>query len=82
MDGRSDDPRLSPRERAALEFADRFWHDHHAIDDELWAQLMAVFEPGEFIELAMSVAQNLAMGKVIAMLGVPNPDFRSHLRAE
>jgi alkylhydroperoxidase family enzyme len=77
MDGRADDPRLTRREQAALEFADRFWHDHHAIDDELWAKLNDVFEPSELIELALSVAQNMAMGKVIAMLGVPNPDFRS-----
>jgi hypothetical protein len=32
------------------------------------------------VELAMSVSQNMAMGKVMAMLRVPNPDFRDHLR--
>jgi hypothetical protein len=41
-----------------------------------------VFEPAEVIELAMSVAQNMAMGKVIAMLGVPNPEFATHVHHE
>jgi hypothetical protein len=40
------------------------------------------FTPSELIELAMSVAQNMAMGKVMAMLRVPNPDFRDHLPAD
>jgi alkylhydroperoxidase family enzyme len=76
MDGQIDDPRLTRRERAALAFADRFWHDHHAIDDELFAEIMGEFTPEEFIELAMSVAQYIGMGKLIAMLGIPNPLFR------
>jgi alkylhydroperoxidase family enzyme len=76
MDGDIDDPRLSPRERAALALADRFWHDHNAIDDELWAEVAEQFSPSEIIELTMSIAQNMAMGKMIAMLGVPNPLFR------
>ena len=81
-DGRVDDPRLTPRERAALKFADRFWHDHNAIDDALWAEITEVFEPPEIIELAMSVAQNIGMGKIMAMLGVPSPDYRAHLHDE
>ena len=78
MDGQIDDERLTPRERAALSFADRFWHDHNDIGDALWAELMDVFTPEEFIELAMSVAQYIGMGKMIAMLGIPNPSFGVH----
>jgi alkylhydroperoxidase family enzyme len=79
MDGDADDPRLTPRERAALKFASQFWDDHHGVDDELWSQLTEVFSPSEVVELGMSVGQAIAMGKLVAMLGVPNPDFRGHL---
>jgi alkylhydroperoxidase family enzyme len=76
MDGQVDDPRLSPRERAALRFASRFYRDHNDIDDQLWAELRDAFTPEEIIELAMSVSQYIGMGKLIAMLGIPNPLFR------
>ena len=78
MNGDLDDPRLSRRERAALAFADQYWHDHNAFDDELWAEITSQFTPEELIELAMSVAQYVGMGKVIAMLGIPNPLFSGH----
>lgn len=32
-----------------------------------------MFTPAEIVELSMSVSANLAMGKVVAMLGIPNP---------
>jgi alkylhydroperoxidase family enzyme len=76
MDGQVDDPRLTPRERAALRFASQFYRDHNDIDDELWAELRDAFTSEEIIELAMSVAQYIGMGKVISMLGIPNPLFR------
>jgi hypothetical protein len=65
-----------------VRLADRFWHDHHAIGDELWAELQQEFSPAEIIELSMSISANMAMGKVIAMLGIPNPDYRQHLPGE
>lgn len=75
MEGRVDDPRLTPRERAVLRYADQMWHDHNGLDDELWTELMRVFSPAEFVELALSVAQN-TVGQLFAMLGIPNPEFR------
>jgi hypothetical protein len=77
MDGRSEDPRLTSREGLAVEFAGQFWLDHHGFDGPLSADLVAAFSPEEFIELAFYTAQCLAMGKLIAMLGLPNPDFAS-----
>jgi alkylhydroperoxidase family enzyme len=79
LDGRADDSGFTPRERAALLFADQFWHDHHAVSDELWAQMRDVFSPSEIVELSLSVAANIAMGKVMAMLRIPNPNYRDHL---
>ena len=77
MDGRSTDSRLTRREGLALEFAGRFWQDHHGVDGPLWSELMDAFNPEEFMELAFYTAQCMAMGKILAMLGVPNPDYRS-----
>ena len=72
MGGRLDDPRLTARERAALRYADRMWHDHHDIPDELWTELMGVFTHEEFVEVGMAVANYIGMGQFIAMLGLPN----------
>jgi hypothetical protein len=77
MDGRSEDPRLTFRESLAVQFAGQFWLDHHGLEGPLWADLVTSFSPDEFIELAFYTAQCLAMGKLIAMLGLPNPDFAS-----
>jgi hypothetical protein len=40
---------------------------------------MDVFSPEEFMELAFYTAQCTAMGKIVAMLGLPNPDFRTDM---
>jgi hypothetical protein len=41
-----------------------------------------VFSPSELVELGMSVGQAIAMGKLVAMLGIPNPDFRDDMPEE
>ena len=74
MEGKYDDPRFTPRERAAVRYADVMWHDHNAMPDDLWAELMKVFTPEEFIELGMAVANYKGMGPVMARLGVPAPE--------
>jgi alkylhydroperoxidase family enzyme len=68
------DPRFTERERAALRYADAMWHDHHALPDDLWAELMRVFSPEEFVELGMAVANYKGMGQLFAMLGIPAPE--------
>jgi alkylhydroperoxidase family enzyme len=55
---------------------ERYYRDHHGVDAELWAELLEVFTEAEVVELTMSIGQNMAMGKLVAMLGIPNPDFR------
>jgi alkylhydroperoxidase family enzyme len=72
MAGQFDDPRLSPRERAAVRYADQMWHDHHGVNDALWSELKDVFTHEEIVELGMSVANYIGMGQFIAMLGLPN----------
>ncbi len=44
---------LTPRERLAAEFAERFALDHLAMDDGLWTRLHAHFEDGELADLVI-----------------------------
>jgi len=46
---------FTPREKAALEFAERVSFDSHNIDDEFWSRLREHFDEGEMIELVATV---------------------------
>ena len=46
---------FSPREKAALELAERETLDSNGIDDEFWATLRQHFDEGEIIELAAAI---------------------------
>jgi alkylhydroperoxidase family enzyme len=61
---------FSEREKAALRFADRLFTDHHAVDDTLWEQLRASFPEDELLELTWVLAEFIALGKVIYVLGI------------
>ena len=61
---------FSEREKAALRYADQLFADHHAVDDALWAQLSASFTQDELLELTWVLAEFIALGKVIYVLGV------------
>lgn len=60
----------SQRESLAAEFATRFVTDHLAIDDDLWSRLHAVFTDDELVDLGLSVASWLALGRVNQVFGV------------
>jgi alkylhydroperoxidase family enzyme len=74
MQGRTDDARFSERERAALRYSDLMWHDHKAMPDDFWDELMRLFTPREFTELGMTVAMCIGMGQFNAMLGLAATD--------
>lgn len=65
---------FSAREKVALRFADRMYTDHHAVDDALWADLRAEFAEPELLELSWVIAEFIALGKVIHVLGIPYGD--------
>ena len=71
--GRFDDPRFTARERAGLEFTERFRIDHTSIDRSFAAQTLEHFTEGEFVELAVCLAQFTGMGSLFSMLGLPSP---------
>jgi hypothetical protein len=51
-----------------LEYADRFARDHESIDDGLMERLCAALEPVEVLELSVTVARHLGMGRITRVL--------------
>ena len=58
------DDRFSPREQAALAYADLFATDHLAVDDDTYRALGKVFTLPEVVELQMFCALMLAGGRL------------------
>jgi alkylhydroperoxidase family enzyme len=63
-------PDYSDAERVAIEYAERFATDHTAIDQELFDRLARHFDPPEIMELSLSVACWLGLGRVNQVLGL------------
>ena len=63
--------RLSPREKAALEYADLFKSGDEAIDsDAVYARLRRHFTDEEIIELGMLCAQTVGVGRLVRSLNI------------
>jgi alkylhydroperoxidase family enzyme len=71
--GRFDDPRFTPRERAALEFTEAYRVDHTSVDKALVDSTLEHLSTAEFVELAICLAQFTGMGQLFAMMGIPSP---------
>jgi alkylhydroperoxidase family enzyme len=61
---------FSPRERAALTFADLMATDHHKVDDALFAELRRHFSEAEIVELGVSTAIFTGFGRLNTILGI------------
>jgi AhpD family alkylhydroperoxidase len=62
---------FTPREKAALHYADLFKQGEHAIDkDEVYTELQKHFSDEEIIELGMLCAQTDGVGKFVKSLNV------------
>jgi len=61
---------LSPRERAAVRFADRMAADHHNVDDALWKELRAHFSEAEVIELVAHTTLYIGFGRFNEIVGL------------
>jgi AhpD family alkylhydroperoxidase len=64
------DPRFSPTESVALEYATHFCTDSAGIEDALMARLAEKFDSGEIVELTLVIAKYLAMGRFMQVLGL------------
>jgi len=61
---------LSPRERAALTFAEKLAVDHAAIDDALWAATRTHFSEAEVIELVAHTTLYIGWGRFNEIVGL------------
>ena len=64
----ADSGNFTPRERAAIHFAERMALEHHGIGDHDVAEMRRHFTDGEFLELSMMTGQYIGFGRVLAML--------------
>lgn len=68
-----DDPKsdlFTPRERAALAFAELMATDHLKIDDAVFAELRRHFSEAEIVELGVSTALFVGLGRFNAVIGI------------
>jgi alkylhydroperoxidase family enzyme len=63
-------PGYTPRQRMAIEYAERFATDHASVDDAFFARLRTLFGDDEILDLTLCVAVFLGLGRTLAVLGV------------
>ena len=63
-------PGYTPRQRLAIEYAERFATEHASIDDAFFGRLRAVFSDEEILDLTLCVAVFLGLGRTLTVLGV------------
>ncbi|MGH7947999.1 MAG: carboxymuconolactone decarboxylase family protein, partial [Candidatus Binataceae bacterium] len=67
------DSAFSPRERVALEFAERMALDHASLDDDFFKRLRAHFNDAEVVELGMAIGQYIGFGRLLMVLDLERP---------
>jgi alkylhydroperoxidase family enzyme len=63
-------PGYTPRQRLAIEYAERFATEHGSIDDTFFARLRDLFSDEEILDLTLCVAVFLGLGRSLTVLGV------------
>jgi AhpD family alkylhydroperoxidase len=63
-------PGYTPRQRLAIEYAERFADDHESIDDAFVEQLRELFTDPEILDLTLCLAVFLGLGRSLTVLGV------------
>ena len=61
---------FSPRERAALKFAELMATDHHTVDDRVFGELKRHFSDAEIVELGVHTALFTGFGRFNAVVGI------------
>jgi alkylhydroperoxidase family enzyme len=61
---------LTPRERAALRYAEKLAVDHHKVDDQFWAELRSHFTEAEIIELTAHTSVYIGWGRFNEIVGI------------
>ena len=65
---------FTPRERLAVEYAERLAVDHHNVDDEFFARLRQHVIEQEILELGMMAGQYIGFGRLLMVLDL-TPKF-------
>jgi AhpD family alkylhydroperoxidase len=63
-------PGYTPRQRLAIEYAERFATDHGSIDDAFVERLREFFTDPEILDLTLCLAVFLGLGRSLSVLGV------------
>ena len=63
-------PGYTPRQRLAIEYAERFATDHGSIDDAFVGRLRELFTDPEILDLTLCLAVFLGLGRSLTVLGV------------
>ena len=63
-------PGYTPRQRLAIEYAERFATDHRSLEDAFFQRLRAVFTDEEVLDLTLCIAVFLGLGRSLTVLGV------------
>jgi alkylhydroperoxidase family enzyme len=63
-------PGYTPRQRLAIEYAERFAVDHASIDDAFFERLRDLFSDPEILDLTLCIAVFLGLGRSLSVLGV------------
>jgi alkylhydroperoxidase family enzyme len=61
---------LSPRERAAIRFAEKLAVDHQKVDDAFWAELRRHFAEAEIVELVAHATLYIGFGRFNEIIGI------------
>jgi alkylhydroperoxidase family enzyme len=63
-------PGYTPRQRLAIEYAERFALDHSSIDDAFVARMRELFSDAEILDLTLCIAVFLGLGRTLTVLGI------------
>jgi alkylhydroperoxidase family enzyme len=63
-------PGYTPRQRLAIEYAERFANEPATMDDAFFGRLRGLFSDEEVLDLTLCVAVFLGLGRSLAVLGV------------
>lgn len=61
---------FSPAEKLAAEYAERFVFAHTDLDDAFWDRMRATFSSQEIMELTVTIAYCLGIGRTLTVLEI------------
>ena len=61
---------LTPRERAAIRFAEKLAVDHRKVDDAFWSEMRSHFSEAEIVELVAHTTLYIGFGRFNEIVGV------------